>query len=400
MFNRGKTIDLTYIAAIRFPTEKAHGVAIAKMGEALVKQGVRLELIAPRRRQLQQLRDTDWKKFYSIRDRFPVTRLWCLDLLWFNYYIPAWLQAFTFYLLIISFEISLFGYLIRKKSKLVYTRDMLLVPLLIILGKKVYFEAHSWPSNSMVIWFYRLIAAKLSGITCISQPLIKEFVKLGISSNKLLLAPSAVSKEFFKKRNKLQARKKLKLPLRKKIITYAGSLNQDKGILTLLRAAARLKQRKDILFLIIGGNFVEEKERSVINKTAKSANLKLLGFRPYVEIPSYLAASDILVLPNSAKSKKPIFRKYTSPLKLYEYLASGRPVIASQVAAFINIVKDKKEVLFFKPDNSQDLACKICQLLENKKLSSLLGQKGRKLVAGVDWEARAQAVLSFIHKNI
>lgn len=391
---------LTFIVAIRFPTEKAHGVAVAKMAEALAKQGVSLTLVVPRRRQPSEFSADRWEHYYGIKHRFKVVRLWCVDLLLTNRFTPEWAHPIAYFLLIISFQISLFFYLIRSNATLIFTRDMVLVPFLSLFGKKIYFEAHNWPDKPLVVWGYQVLTKKLAGVICISQPLIKEFRRLGVSSEKLLLAPSGVGQEFFKGYSKILIRKQLGLPTHAKIVTYTGSLRDGKGISTLIRASMLFRKRKDILFVIVGGNLIEKKERALVATLSGKPNVSYRGFQPFSQIPLFLAASDVLVLPNSGKGRNAIFRKYTSPLKLYEYLASGKPVVASKIPAFSGVVKDNEQVVFFKPDNAKDLVDKINLLFKNKHLARHLEIQGRELATQFTWAKRAAKIVKFMNSQI
>lgn len=390
-------MKLTFIATIRFPTERAHGLAIAKMCEAFAKQGIEVELLIPKRRQPFKLLDGDWQEHYGITHEFKVTRLWCPDWLWLDWYLPTFFHPFTFLLLSLSFIIAATFFLRKNQSSVVYTREFLLVPWLVLLGRQVFVEVHNWPESKVILWIYKLFSMKVKGFIYISPSLQQRVFELGISPKKGLLSPSGVDRCFFNKKEKNLARKEVNLPAHKNVVMYVGSPTREKGIETFYQAAKLLKRSKKLFFVIIGDELWPESELKV---ETELSNVLKTGFQPPTKIPTFLAAADILVLPNSLKWGKRLYGEYTSPLKLYEYLASGRPIVASKIPAIEGIVAGRKHVLFFEPDNSRDLARKITVLLNNKSLAKKMGRATRKLIKKYTWDSKAKQILKFMNKCV
>ena len=115
-------------------------------------------------------------------------------------------------------------------------------------------------------------------------------------------------------------------------------------------------------------------------------------YKEYSQIPYYLKAADVLVLPNSAQDKK---SKHTSPLKLFEYMSSSTPIIASDLKNFREILNDQNAI-FFKSDNSQDLAEKIQIILNNENLAQNISQQAFQDVKNYTWQIRAEKIIEFI----
>ena len=86
-------------------------------------------------------------------------------------------------------------------------------------------------------------------------------------------------------------------------------------------------------------------------KAKGSENILVLGHKPHKTMPVFLKAADVLVLPNSAKEE--ISRSYTSPLKLFEYMASGRPIVASDLPSIREVLNENNSLLV-SPDSSED----------------------------------------------
>ena len=114
--------------------------------------------------------------------------------------------------------------------------------------------------------------------------------------------------------------------------------------------------------------------------------MRFTGAVSYEKIPLYINAGDVCVVP-----KIPLKSGY-SPLKLYEYMACGRPVIATRTEGF-EILEEKNAGLLVNPENSQQFANAIIQLLTDKELGSRMGEHGRTyVVENHSWEIIARRV--------
>ena len=98
----------------------------------------------------------------------------------------------------------------------------------------------------------------------------------------------------------------------------------------------------------------------------------LTGFVPPREVPTYVAAADILVLPTSASIA---YANYTSPLKLFEYMASGRPVICSNLPVITEILENRRNALFFEADDAPSLTAAVNELARKPELRSQLAAR-------------------------
>jgi glycosyltransferase involved in cell wall biosynthesis len=158
-------------------------------------------------------------------------------------------------------------------------------------------------------------------------------------------------------------------PHRGKIITFTGGASPLKGGDVLKEAAKLLPDNIEVRFV---------------------------SGRPYNEIPAILKSSDVLVLPNSGKDLSS--STHTSPMKLFEYMASGVPIVASDVPA-IREVLNEQIALLVKPDDPDALAGGITKLLDNQELGERLALNAREKVREYTWDKRAEAVLGFIRGN-
>ena len=220
----------------------------------------------------------------------------------------------------------------------------------------------------------------------ITQKLKELFIKRGIPQNRILVAADGVDSEKFDiKEAKEECRRKLNLPQDKKTVLYTGHLYQWKGATVLLEAA---REMQNVLFVFVGG--AREDVASFKQKTQGFNNVAIIGHRPYGEIPYWLKSADVLVLPNSGKEE--ISQYWTSPMKMFEYMAARRPIIASDLPSIREILSAENAVLV-EPDNPEALARGIKEALQNHQLSDKISARAFQDVQQYTWQKRVEKIL-------
>ncbi len=381
-------MKLIYIANARIPTEKAHGLQIMKMCEAfsgLDVQGPKLEieLVVPRR--FNYIKESSFE-YYGVKRNFEIKRLPCLDLIPLDKYIGhlgLWIESITF--LISTFFYLLTSNIKHQTSNIIYTRDYSLLPL-ILLKKNLFFEVHTFPKN---YFLYSPYLKRLKKIIVITQKLKELFVKKRIPEERILVAPDGVDlQEFDIKDNREECRKRLNLPLDKKIVLYTGHLYGWKGTQILAEASKLFPEDTEVYF--VGGT---EKHIKEFRLWTSDLKLNIVGHRPHSEIPYWLRAADVLILPNSTKAD--ISRYWTSPIKMFEYMVSKRPIVASNLPSIREILNEKNAILV-EPDNPEGLTNGIKKILQNPELSAKISNQAFEDVQDYTWQKRVKKILKFI----
>src|SRR3989344_3910968 len=376
---------LIYIANARIPTEKAHGIQIMKMcesfGELLARgsvgRGGEIELLVPRR--LNPIKQDPFD-YYGVRRNFKITRLPTLDLITFGF------GSLGFFIETILFLISSTICLLFGKYDILYTREWLAG----LFFRNIVLEIHSLPAKPN--FFHKKAWRRARALLVLTSFIKNELVKFGVPENKVLVLPDAVDlAKFDIKISKEEARRKLGLPQDKKIILYTGSfyLYDWKGVDILLESAKNFGE--DFLFLFVGGS--GEEIEQIKSKYNNLSNVLLTEHKPYTEIPYYLKSADVLVLPNKAGHK--MSEQHTSPLKLFEYMVSGRPIVASNLPSLREILTEK-EAEFFRPNDSMDLTRAIKKVLENVSFAEELSRNALRKAQNYTWAKRARRALDFI----
>ncbi len=368
-------MKIIYIDSARLPTEKAHGYQTCKMCEEFSRADIEVELLIPNRSNYIK---KDVFDYYGLERIFKVKKLFCLNL--------VWLERFGFLFQTIIFLIFSRFYLLSQKYDILYTRDKLTG---VFFGDFV-LETHVLPEK--IGLFYRWVWGKARLIIVLNGFLKNKITEAGIAEKEILVAPDAVDlKKFDIEMDKKDACQKLELPFDKKIVLYAGHLYDWKGVDILALAAGLLSS--DFLVIFVGG--AEEDIDRFKKQNAGVKNILITGHKSYKEIPVWLKAADVLILTGTAKSE--ISKYYTSPLKMFEYMASGRPVIAPRLDSFSDILNDGNSFLV-EADNPAALAEGIKKISSDEFLAKKISEQAHLDAEKYTWAKRAAAIIDF-YKN-
>ncbi len=376
-------MKIIYLTNARIPTEKAHGYQICKMCEEFSNLGAEVELWLPGRKNHIK---ADPFSFYGIKSNFKIKKINSFD---FYQYIK-YLGGLGFWLNSLWFLFHLFFIKIDKPS-VIYTRDPEIGWLLNIRGYKTVYEAHTWPEKRPRL--YRFLFKKINKIITITDGLKRFFVQTGYPEGNIFTAPDGVDlNEFNINLDKVSARKKLNLPLSKKIILYTGHLYGWKGAQDLAEAAVLLDNSNQVIF--VGGLEADAAKFKIKNQESiASGKIAIYPHQRHDYMPVWLRAADVLVLPN--KSGENISKYFTSPLKLFEYMAAGRPIVASSLPSISEILNENNSVLV-DSDNPLSLTRGINKILEDDASAEVLAKQALVDVKKYSWKKRAEKIIEFI----
>jgi len=173
-------------------------------------------------------------------------------------------------------------------------------------------------------------------------------------------------------------------------IVYAGNFYEWKGVEDLL-AAARLLPSYYQIHLI--GALPAHMRPQIDNTTG--AHVVIHGVLPHQQTLAFLLDACIAVLPNRAQSVS----AYTSPLKLFEYMATGCAVVASDLPVLREILRDE-DAAWFSPGDAKSLATAITGLVDNQGRSREMGERLARQVKNYSWEARAVRLQACFQKTL
>ncbi len=362
-------MNILYIANIRLPTEKAHGIQIMKTCEAFARAGHTVELVVPTRH--TPIAD-DAFTYYGVEKIFKITTLPVPD--WVRFGKIGFLSSLLIFSERAHFMPSFWS------ADIIYSRDALVLAQYTLLGRKFIFESHTKPSGPA-----RLVARRAYRVVVISRALREEYVLAGVQPGKIIVAPDAVDAHLFDGVLARETeREALGLACHEKAVVYTGHLYAHKGAYTLASSAIHLPS---VQFYFVGGT-----EKDIAQFRARwgsEKNIHIIGHVSHAQVPQYLRSADILVIPNSATNQDA--KLYTSPMKLFEYMASGTPIVAADVPSIKEILTDK-DATFFTPDDVHSLAEAIAAVFSNEKTAQEKAQNARQKAKRYTWDKRVEDI--------
>lgn len=297
---------------------------------------------------------------------------------------------------------------INKNEKIIaticYTQLLKTLTIAFILSKIIKFktilERGEHPLQYYQNSFFRKIEGDIkiyleiklcNGITCISQYLIDFYNKRGVNDKKLFLVPSTVdTNRFLISNNAL-------FPFQ--YILYCGSLTLVKdGLHILIESFVRISEKYPKINLVIIGKGITIEEEIKIKGLVSSLNIVkrvfFLGQLSRMEIPAYLNSAKILALARP----KSMVADAGFPSKLTEYLASGIPLVVTEVGEIPVYLKDNENAFISQPDSVDDFTAKLDFVLSNYKLAKQVAIKGKELTKTIfNYSYQAKRIISFIN---
>lgn len=377
-------MKLTYLAQIGVLDNWAHTVQIMKMCEAFSQNGIDVTLVVAKRKSKF---NTDPYNMYGISKSFKIVELPYIDI---N---KGTTSKFLYWVRFVSFLVSSRFYLIFNKYDVLYTREMLAAPFF----RNVYIELHSFPKNLRGV--HRKIFHSVSGIVVLTSFIKSKLVDLGIFPDKIFVAHDAVRLEdFLDYISEDDARNKVGLNHDVKVIGYVGSLKtmgMEKGVATAILSLNFLPE--SFILYVVGG--VSE-DIDFYKKFAEDKGLMkrvvFAGIVSHRDINLHISACDYLVAPFPDMEH---YRYYMSPLKIFEYMASKKPIIVTDLPTLKEVLEDNIDALFIPPSNEKALADSILRLENDSMLKDkIIKNAYNKVSTKYTWKSRAGEILNYINK--
>mgnify|MGYP001186335542 FL=1 len=387
--------ELIYAANNRLPTEKAHGLQIAQMAEAFAQAGYTVTLVAPRRINTAEMRAAGslWAH-YGVERVFDFRRLPALDLFPI---LPR--GGIAFAAQTITFALALALWLLPRRPDALYTRDLFLAVWLALIRPRtaLVYEAHALHHSRLGRALERFVVRR-AWVVALTAHLAEALRAQG--ADRVLVAHDGFrAARFANMPSQAEARAALGVAPEAFVVGYVGRLHtmgMPKGLDTLVDAIAWAAERGGpIDLLLVGGP--DEGVRALREQWAARGlpgeRLHAAGQVPPAEIPRYLAALDVGALPLPWTEH---FAYFASAIKLFEYLAAGCAVIASDLPSTAEVVRDGETALLAPPGDAQAWADALARLRDDPALRERLGKAARALSTKYTWQARAERIRAFV----
>ena len=357
-------MKLYYITRVNIPSFAAQSVQIMSMCKAFSKKVKNFKLISPKNRN-NEFMDVDFKW-----DRIDITSK-------YKY---------------LEFVIKSFVKVIKEKPTHIFTRDIVVAFFSSFLNIKVIYEVHKDPKTKTAYFLLKILRYKSNFLLIgISKALEDYYLKFGYKKEKFFYYHDGVFLEKYDKlRNisKKNLRKQLNLPIDKIIIMHTGSLYEGRGAEYF---EVIIKNFPEIYFVQVGGS--EEYVNKWRNYYKDYDNIKIIGHQDNETLIKYQMSADLLFLPMTKNN--PIWW-CTSPMKLFEYMATGVPILASNIGS-VGEVLTKKNAIIFNPEDEGSIIDGVKFYLENSEKANELGKNSLNEVRKrYTWNKRIERILEFI----
>ena len=332
-------------------------------------------------RELSEIKDVFG--YYNIEKTFFIRKFFQFDSIILRY-----LNEFVWANLRDSiFSVNACFHLIKyRKSQeiLIYTRVWYLLYVFLLFKKiglvdnKIFYESHKFSK------FLLKPLSRIDGLIVMNHYLYSLYKDNGF--RKLFVAHDGVNIDEYRDISDYQFQ-----PKKKEFhVVYTGSLFLWKGVNILVDSLKYLPN--NVKLILVGGSeqYLVNFKRYVKDSGEKD-RVTIVPHIPKKDLLQYIEIADVLVLPNSAKDKMSL---YTSPIKMFEYMASKRPIVASDLPSIKETLSDQDNAILFTPDDPKDLANKIHNVLTND--CSKLVRRALNDVEPYTWNKRAKNITKFI----
>lgn len=366
------------------PSKSANSIQAMKVVHALKQSGQDVKLWVP------EFEKSDWRTIadvYGLSTGFDV----------------AWLP-FSARFKQYDFAIKALAAAISWGADVVYTWALQAAVISRLLGKTTVMEFHDFPMgrNGPLLFsiYKRVMGKKLS--LCTTRALaegLEERYRMRFAESELQIAPNGTDTERYAGLPKpAEARKQLKLK-EGFTVGYSGHFYQGRGMELLTEIARLLPQ---VNFLWAGGRQEDIDPWQDALAEQSISNVAITGFIPNSRLPLYQAASDVLVMPYGKKisgSSGGDISRVINPMKMFDYLAAGRPIIASEIPVFHEILT-QETTIFCEPDNAGGWAQAIQNLMADPGKCAEMGERAKTSAEKYSWKNRARTTLEKLKRQL
>ena len=229
------------------------------------------------------------------------------------------------------------------------------------------------------------------GLVVHSQYAAGAYRRCGVPDERILVAHNGYDPPD-ERLDRATARQRLGLPLDRKIAVYAGRIDRTKGLDTLLGLADR---RPETLFVLVGS----ESEGAIEQAAAQRANVRVEPWAAPAALPPWLFAADVLLIP---PSRAPLerFGNCVLPLKLFAYLAAGRPILAPQAPDTAELLTHGETAWLVPPERPEAAADALHRLFGDDATADRLAAGALRLSQQLTWDRRAATIAGFLQAGL
>lgn len=388
---------LLFLADIRFPLERANGVQTMETCAAMARRGHKINLgVRPDTK--SPPRDPFAYYGFPPLSGLKIRRAPALGTMWLRrvqYLVQVLVWIFEF-----------------RRGGVVFTRDLGVASLILQFSRKLrpplIYESHCFSPTEAAQRSQALSTARVVSPRK-QRRLMRREGRVWCGADGYIVTTTGNLAELerrFGKRlrvavipngTRLQPDRKFETlhPIPPLCVVYAGHLYPWKGVDVLLQALVKLE---GVNATIIGGDAAEP-DFQRLQDTSRSIGLgsrvEFVGMVEPSRVSGLLAKGDVLVLPNVGAEPTV---NHTSPLKLFEYMAAGKPIVASNLPSIREVLRDGENAVLVEPGNPTALTSGLRRVLEDRKLAERIASRAFDEVAEYSWDCRAERVEALLNE--
>ncbi len=382
-------------ADIRFPLARANGVQIVKTAAALARAGIQTTLM---------VRQSDPRPTEEILELYGVAPLPALEIR----RLPVLHRTGSYTLPRVAFLARTTAAIAAARGQLVFTRDLQLADLLAGLGpvlSPVVYEAHAVESllyaergqiygtderpkprkarrlqkREARVW------RRAAGIVTTTQGIRENFEAAWGQRRNVAVVPNGCDVP--------EGRVFKALPTGEPRVVYAGQLYPWKGVDVLVEAIAQVPEAR---LVMLGGLEPEadlHRVRALVANRGLNARVELPGTVPQARVAEELVRASVIAVPFL---QSVMTERHTSPIKLFEALAAGRAIVASDLPSSREVLEHGKDALLVPPGDADALAAAIRRLIKDRRLAGRLARRAFEKAPQYSWDARAAKIRTLL----
>lgn len=286
-----------------------------------------------------------------------------------------------------------------RRVPVLYTREPLAAIWGFLLGRRIIFETYRCLGDEYprrVRFFGRLARSRrFLGVITHSRFAAASFARAGFPPEKLApfhngYAPSDMEPLL----DRTAARRATGLPAKDFLLVYTGNMQANKGVEILLDLAALCPRQT---FVLVGGTPADLDRLGTLARDLKLKNIIFTGMKPVGDVPNYLHAADVLLIPPTAAPLK-LYGRTVLPFKTFLYMAAGRPILGPDLPDLREVLDDKSALLV-APDDIAAAARAVARLVKSPPLAARLGAAAAKAATHLTWDERGKRIAAWIRER-
>jgi glycosyltransferase involved in cell wall biosynthesis len=379
-------MKIIYPVPEALPDPRARFIQIVNTCLAFAKKGIKVQLLVG----IKKGYSTDEVLgFYGI-SQHPNLEVISLPLLRHEYAHRlrlSWNGVFYFFLLLYllsktsrrELQTILFLRYLKLANFILRFKRVLNIPVLFEVHEIFHLTTHNLKKKERLRDIESGVYSRADLVISISQSIKDVLVQMGIPTETIHVVHNGINPQWFDIEKAPEG----------SYICYTGSLYRWKGVDVLISAMKYLPEAR--LVVVGGGKRLQELHHHSV-KEGVSGRVSFVGAVPHGSIPDYLSHAAVAILPNIPSGPS----QFSSPLKLFEYMACGIPIVASNLPVFREILTHKKNAIFVEPNNPEALASGIRFILQNPDIGKNIAEKAKKDAMEFTYETKVGRILASV----